>query len=210
MIRLIVASVTHVVGQMTGPGVAFSRFPEVSNAAGLFIGTGIVFLYAVLGGTKGITCTRVAQYVVLITAHTIPTVFVSLQLTSNPIPPPGLFGGHPASGEPLPGCLYEVARDLGFGAYTEQDGSPMAVLNRVLLTFTPMIGTAGPPRVVIRFSTVPRVADARRSAGWALVFIALLSPTCPGVGAMARLDVIDTICSGGVAEEPIAHDERPD
>ena len=210
VICLIVASVTYVIGQMTGVGVAFSRFLEVEASTGLFIGAGIVFLYAVLGGMKGITYTQVAQYVVLITAYTIPAVFISLQLTGNPLPPLGLFGEHQASGEPLLGRLNEVVQDLGFGAYTAQDGSPMAVLNMTLFTFSLMIGTAGLPHVIIRFFTVPRVADARWSAGWALVFIALLYLTCPAVGAMARLNIVDTIYPGGVAEEPIAYDERPD
>ena len=210
VICLIVASVTYVIGQMTGVGVAFSRFLEVEASTGLFIGAGIVFLYAVLGGMKGITYTQVAQYVVLITAYTIPAVFISLQLTGNALPPLGLFGEHQASGEPLLGRLNEVVQELGFGSYTAQDGSPLAVMNMVLFTFSLMIGTAGLPHVIIRFFTVPRVADARWSAGWALVFIALLYLTCPAVGAMARLNIVDTIYPGGSSEPAIAYDERPD
>ena len=210
VVCLIVASVTYVIGQMTGVGVAFSRFLEVQNSTGLFIGAGIVFLYAVLGGMKGITYTQVAQYVVLITAYTIPAVFISLQLTGNALPPLGLFGEHQASGEPLLGRLNEVVQELGFGAYTEQDGSPLAVMNMVLFTFSLMIGTAGLPHVIIRFFTVPRVADARWSAGWALVFIALLYLTCPAVGAMARLNIADTLWPQGIEGEAMAVDETPD
>ena len=210
VICLIIASVTYVIGQMTGAGVAFSRFLEVSNETGLFIGAAIVFLYAVLGGMKGITYTQVAQYVVLITAYTIPAIFISLQLTGNAIPPLGLFGEHTASGEPLLGRLNEVVQDLGFGAYTVQDGSPSAVINMVLFTLSLMIGTAGLPHVIIRFFTVPRVADARWSAGWALVFIALLYLTAPAVGAMARLNIVDTLYPQGVAEAPIEYEARPD
>ncbi len=210
VICLIVASVTYVIGQMTGVGVAFSRFLEVSNSTGLFIGAGVVFLYAVLGGMKGITYTQVAQYCVLITAYTIPAIFISLQLTGNPIPGLGLFSTHAASGEPLLGRLNEVVQELGFGAYTEQDGTPSSVINMTLFTFSLMIGTAGLPHVIIRFFTVPRVADARWSAGWALVFIALLYLTAPAVGAMARLNLVDTIYPNGTAEQPIAYADRPE
>ncbi len=210
VVCLIIASTTYVIGQMTGAGVAFSRFLEVSNETGLYIGAAIVFMYAVLGGMKGITYTQVAQYVVLILAYTIPAIFISLQLTGNPIPPLGLFSEHTGSGEPLLGRLNEVVKDLGFDAYTEQDGTPSAVINMVLFTMSLMIGTAGLPHVIIRFFTVPRVADARWSAGWALVFIALLYLTCPAVGAMARLNIIDTIYPNGVAEEPIEYEKRPD
>ena len=122
----------------------------------------------------------------------------------------GLFDEHQASGEPLLGRLNQVVQDLGFTSYTAQDGTPSAVINMTLFTLSLMIGTAGLPHVIIRFFTVPRVADARWSAGWALVFIALLYLTCPAVGAMARLNIVDTIYPGGIAEEPIAYDERPD
>ena len=210
VISLIVISVTYVIGQMTGVGVAFSRFLEVEVSTGLFIGAAVVFAYAVLGGMKGITYTQVAQYVVLITAYTIPAIFISLQLTGNPIPPLGLFSEHQASGEPLLGRLNQVVQDLGFGAYTNQDTSPGAVINMFLFTMSLMIGTAGLPHVIIRFFTVPRVADARWSAGWALVFIALLYLTAPAVGAMARLNLIDTIYPNGVAEQPVAYEQRPD
>ena len=210
VVCLIVISVTYVIGQMTGVGVAFSRFLEVDVSTGLFIGAAVVFIYAVLGGMKGITYTQVAQYVVLIVAYTIPAIFISLQFTGNPVPPLGLFDEHQTSGEPLLGRINEVVQELGFTAYTTQDGSPSAVLNMTLFTLSLMIGTAGLPHVIIRFFTVPRVADARWSAGWALVFIALLYLTCPAVGAMARLNIIDTIYPGGVGEPAISYEERPD
>ncbi|MCY3994911.1 MAG: cation acetate symporter [Rhodobacter sp.] len=206
---LVVASVTYVIGQMTGVGVAFSRFLEVSNTTGLLIGAGVVFLYAVLGGMKGITYTQVAQYCVLITAYTIPAVFISLQLTGNPVPGLGLFGNH-VSGEPLLARLDQVVTDLGFKQYTAQDGTPSSVINMTLFTFSLMIGTAGLPHVIIRFFTVPKVADARWSAGWALVFIALLYLTAPAVGGMARLNLIDTIYPNGTQSEPIDYEARPD
>jgi cation/acetate symporter len=209
VVCLIVASVTYVIGQMTGVGVAFSRFLEVSNTTGLLIGAGVVFMYAVLGGMKGITYTQVAQYCVLITAYTIPAVFISLQLTGNPIPGLGLFGDH-VSGEPLLARLDQVVTDLGFAQYTAQDGTPSSVINMTLFTFSLMIGTAGLPHVIIRFFTVPKVADARWSAGWALVFIALLYLTAPAVGAMARLNLVDTVYPNGTAEAPIDYEARPD
>ena len=207
---LIVASVTYVIGQMTGVGVAFSRFLEVEVSTGLFIGAGVVFMYAVLGGMKGITYTQVAQYCVLITAYTIPAVFISLQLTGNPIPGLGLFGEHTGSGEALLARLDQVVQDLGFSAYTVQDGSPSSVINMTLFTFSLMIGTAGLPHVIIRFFTVPKVADARWSAGWALVFIALLYLTAPAVGAMARLNIMDTLWPNGVQGEAMAIEDAPD
>ena len=207
---LIVASVTYVIGQMTGVGVAFSRFLEVEVSTGLYIGAAVVFLYAVLGGMKGITYTQVAQYIVLITAYTIPAIFISLQLTGNPIPGLGLFGEHTASGQDLLTRLDQVVQDLGFAAYTVQDGTPSAVINMLLFTFSLMIGTAGLPHVIIRFFTVPKVADARWSAGWALVFIALLYLTAPAVGAMARLNIMDTLWPNGVEGEAMAIDEAPD
>ncbi|MBT8474930.1 MAG: VC_2705 family sodium/solute symporter, partial [Alphaproteobacteria bacterium] len=181
----------------------------VSNEMGVYIGMAIVFAYAVFGGMKGITYTQVAQYCVLITAYTIPAVFISLQLTGNPIPGLGLFGDH-VSGEPLLARLDQVVTDLGFAQYTAQDGTPSSVINMTLFTFSLMIGTAGLPHVIIRFFTVPKVADARWSAGWALVFIALLYLTAPAVGAMARLNLVDTVYPNGTAEAPIDYEARPD
>ena len=207
VVCLIVASVTYVIGQMTGVGVAFSRFLEVSSSTGLFIGAAVVFAYAVLGGMKGITYTQVAQYVVLITAYTIPAIFISLQLTGNAVPPLGLFSDDVSSGVPLLVKLDQIVTELGFNTYT---GHHTNTLNMVLFTLSLMIGTAGLPHVIIRFFTVPRVADARWSAGWALVFIALLYLVAPAVGAMARLNLIDTVYPNGPGAESLAYDERPE
>ncbi|MGO2213420.1 sodium:solute symporter family protein [Psychrobacter alimentarius] len=207
VVCLIIASTTYVIGQMTGAGVAFSRFLEVDNTTGLLIAAVVVFFYAVLGGMKGITYTQVAQYVVLIIAYTIPAVFISLELTGNPIPGLGLFSNHTESGIPLLTKLDQVVTDLGFTAYTADVPNK---LNMVLFTLSLMIGTAGLPHVIIRFFTVPKVSDARWSAGWALVFIALLYFTAPAVGAMARLNLIDTIYPQGVEAESITYDQRPD
>ncbi len=207
VVSLLVMSITYVIGQMTGAGVAFARFLEVEASTGLFIAAAVVFVYAVLGGMKGITYTQVAQYVVLIIAYTIPAVFISLQLTGHILPQTGLFGTHAGTGQPLLTTLNEVLVELGFNDYTGNHGS---TLNMVLFTLSLMIGTAGLPHVIIRFFTVPKVSDARKSAGWALVFIALLYTVAPAVGAMARLNIITTIYPQGTAEQPIAYDSRPD
>ncbi|WP_230657314.1 sodium:solute symporter family protein [Psychrobacter sp. I-STPA10] len=204
---LIIASTTYVIGQMTGAGVAFSRFLEVDNTTGLIIAAFVVFFYAVLGGMKGITYTQVAQYVVLIIAYTVPAVFISLKLTNNPIPAFGMFSHDVHSGEYLLTTLNQVVTDLGFQAYTADVPNK---LNMVLFTLSLMIGTAGLPHVIIRFFTVPKVADARWSAGWALVFIALLYFTAPAVGSMARLNLLHTIYPQGVNEEPLRYEERPE
>lgn len=204
---LIIASVTYVIGQMTGAGVAFSRFLEVESNTGLIIAGVIVFLYAVMGGMKGITYTQVAQYVVLIIAYTIPAVFISLQLTGNFLPPLGLFSNHVESGIPLLQKLDMVVRDLGFVDYTADVDNK---LNMVLFTLSLMIGTAGLPHVIIRFFTVPKVSDARWSAGWALVFIALLYLTAPAVASMARLNLLTTIYPAGPTADAIEYAERPD
>ncbi len=205
---LIVASLTYVIGQMTGVGVAFSRFLQVSNSTGLFIGAAVVFFYAVLGGMKGITYTQVAQYVVLVFAYTVPAIFISLQLTGNPIPGLGLFSTYEGSGEPLLTTLNQTLADLGFSSYTEQDTNPSAIINMTLFTLTLMIGTAGLPHVIIRFFTVPKVSDARLSAGWALVFIAIVYLTAPAVGAMARLNIMDTIWPNGTQNTEAAQIEE--
>ena len=204
---LIIASTTYVIGQMTGAGVAFSRFLEVSSTTGLIIASIVVLFYAVLGGMKGITYTQVAQYVVLIIAYTIPAVFISLNLTGNPIPPLGLFSNETASGMPLLQKLDLLVTDLGFTAYTADIPNK---LNMFLFTLSLMIGTAGLPHVIIRFFTVPKVSDARSSAGWALVFIALLYTTAPAVGSMARINLIDTIYPLGAAAAPIEFEARPE
>ncbi|TVS05177.1 MAG: cation acetate symporter [Rhodobacteraceae bacterium] len=209
VISLLVMSITYVIGQMTGAGVAFSRFLEVDNTTGLLIAAAVVFIYAVLGGMKGITYTQLAQYCVLIVAYTIPAIFISLQLTGNPLPQLGLFSTHTESGQPLLQTLNEVLIELGFNDYTGMH-APQNTLNMVLFTLSLMIGTAGLPHVIIRFFTVPKVADARTSAGWALVFIALLYTVAPAVGAMARLNIITTIYPDGVREQPLAYADRPD
>lgn len=216
IVCLIVASVTYVIGQMTGAGVAFSRFLEVSNTWGIWIAALIVFLYAVFGGMKGITYTQVAQYVVLIIAYTIPAVFIAMQLTGNPIPMFGMFSTHTESGIPLLTKLDEVVSALGFRDYTADVDNK---LNMALFTLSLMVGTAGLPHVIIRFFTVPKVADARWSAGWALVFIALLYLTAPAVGSMARLNLATTVypeMAGQVenyeeaALNPILYEDRPE
>ncbi|WP_116131560.1 sodium:solute symporter family protein [Tropicimonas sp. IMCC34043] len=198
---LIIASVTYVIGQMTGVGVAFGRFLEVSNTTGLLIGAVVVFAYAVFGGMKGVTYTQVAQYCVLILAYTIPAVFISLQLTGKVIPGLGLFGTDMSSGEPLLLKLDQIVTDLGFKSYT---GHHTDTLNMVLFTLSLMIGTAGLPHVIMRFFTVPRVADARWSAGWALVFIALLYLTAPAVGAMARFNITNQFWPNGTEGEAVS------
>jgi cation/acetate symporter len=199
VVCLILASVTYVIGQMKGIGVAFSRFLETSYETGLVAGMGIVFIYAVLGGMKGITYTQIAQYVVLIFAYTIPAVFISMNITDNPLPQLGLIGSMAdGSGLTMMEKLDQVVTDLGFNKYSEQVmGSK---LNMFVYTLSLMIGTAGLPHVIIRFFTVPRVRDARSSAGWALVFIAILYTTAPAVGSMARLNLMQTIQTGPVGE----------
>ena len=191
VICLIIASVTYVIGQMKGIGVAFSRFLEVDYNVGLVIGMGIVFVYAVLGGMKGITYTQIAQYCVLIFAYTIPAIFISMQLTGMPIPQLGLGSTMSGSEVYLLDRLDQVLTDLGFAQYTTQ--ARLSSLNMFVYTMSLMIGTAGLPHVIIRFFTVPKVKDARSSAGWALVFIAILYTTAPGVAAMARLNLVETI-----------------
>ena len=207
VVCLILISVTYVIGQMKGVGVAFSRFLETDYNTGLFVGMGIVFFYAVLGGMKGITYTQIVQYVVLIFAYTVPAIFISLELTGNPIPQLGLGGD--VDGEPLLVKLDKVVTDLGFDRYTT---SVMGCkLNMFMYTLSLMIGTAGLPHVIIRFFTVPKVSDARLSAGWALVFIAILYTTAPAVAAMARLNLTQTIQPGAVkdANSSLSYEQRP-
>jgi cation/acetate symporter len=206
VICLIVASVTYVIGQMKGIGVAFSRFLEVQYEIGLVIGMGIVFIYAVMGGMKGITYTQIAQYCVLILAYTIPAIFISISLTGNPIPQLGLGSTMTGSEVFLLDRLDEVLRDLGFADYTTN--ARLSLTNMFAYTFSLMIGTAGLPHVIIRFFTVPKVRDARSTAGWALVFIAILYTTAPSVAAMARLNLIETI--EPTPGEYMVYDERPD
>lgn len=191
VVCLIVVSFTYVAGQMRGVGIVFSRFLEVDINTGVFIGMGIVFFYAVMGGMKGITYTQVAQYCVLIFAYLVPAIFISLLITGNPIPQLG-FGGTLADGsgtyllERLDGTLTE----LGFAAFTDGTKSKIDVF---AITAALMIGTAGLPHVIVRFFTVPKVSDARKSAGYALIFIAILYTTAPAVAAFARYNFIDEV-----------------
>jgi len=208
VICLIVASLTYVIGQMKGIGVAFSRFLDVDYATGLYSGMAIVFFYAVLGGMKGVTYTQIAQYCVLIFAYTVPAVFISLNLTGNPLPQLGLLSDT-ADGTPLLVKLDQTLVDLGFAEYTAQKGG---TFNMMMYTLSLMLGTAGLPHVIIRFFTVPKVSDARTSAGWALLFIAILYTTAPAVGSMARLNLTNTIQHGevGAPDGNLLYEERPD
>lgn len=208
VICLIFISFTYVAGQMRGVGIVFSRFLEVELLWGLVIGMGIVFIYAVLGGMKGITYTQVAQYCVLIFAYTVPAVFISIQLTGHPLPQLGLGSTVGDESVWLLQKLDMVVQDLGFGAYTEGTKSTIDVF---CITLALMVGTAGLPHVIVRFFTVPKVSDARRSAGWALLFIAILYTTAPAVGAMARLNLIDTLQPGPIDTTPaLSYEERPE
>ena len=215
VVCLLVASITYIIGQMTGVGVAFSRFLGVTKEMGIYIGMGIVFAYAVFGGMKGITYTQVAQYCVLILAYTVPAVFISLNLTGNPLPQLGLGSNFAGGDVSLLAKLDQVVTDLGFAEYTTNSRGDM--LNMFMYTVSLMIGTAGLPHVIVRFFTVRRVSDARKSAGWALVFIALLYTTAPAVGAMAKLNLHATVNtavkSGGdlfAEESSIVYEQRPD
>ncbi len=207
VVCLILACTTYVIGQMTGAGVAFSRFLEVDSTTGLIIAAVVVLFYAVLGGMKGITYTQVAQYVVLMIAYIVPAIFISLQLTGNPVPQLGMFGTDVASGTPILQKLDMLVTDLGFDQYTANVPNK---LNMFLLTMSLMIGTAGLPHVIIRFFTVPKVSDARTSAGWTLIFIALLYTTAPAVGSMARMNIINTIYPEGRDAPALVHAERPE
>ncbi len=190
VICLLFISFTYIAGQMRGVGIVFSRFLEVDIITGLLIGMAIVFVYAVLGGMKGITYTQVAQYCVLIFAYSVPAIFISIQLTGNPVPQLG-FGSQLLDGSGyMLDKLDQVVTDLGFTAYTQ---SSWSTTNLFFLTLALMAGTAGLPHVIVRFFTVPNVADARKSAGYALVFIALLYTVAPAVATMSRLNLIDTI-----------------
>lgn len=209
VICLILASITYVIGQMKGIGVAFSRFLETDYDTGLYIGMAIVFMYSVLGGMKGITYTQIAQYCVLIFAYTVPAVFISLNITGNPIPQLGILSTMADSNTYMMDKLNLVVSELGFNEYTTQVmGSK---LNMFAYTLTLMIGTAGLPHVIIRFFTVPKVKDARSTAGWALVFIAILYTTAPAVGSMARLNLMNTIQTGPVGEVTanVEYEKRP-
>ena len=183
-------SFTYVVGQMKGVGVAFARFLNVPFDTGVLIGIGIVFFYAVLGGMKGITYTQVAQFCVLIFAFTVPAIYISLQMTGNPIPQVG-FGSKGTDGVYLLEKLNLLSQDLGFDAYTSIDRGNL--VNMFFITGALMFGTAGLPHVIVRFFTVKKVRDARKSAGWALLFIAILYTTAPAIALFARTNLIQTV-----------------
>ncbi len=193
-------SFTYVAGQMRGVGIVFSRFLGVDIDSGVLIGMGIVFFYAVLGGMKGITYTQVAQYCVLIFAYLVPAIFISLLMTGNVLPHVG-FGSVLAdgSGTYLLDRLDGLTTELGFGAYT--DGSK-GMLDVLFITAALMVGTAGLPHVIVRFYTVPKVRQARSSAGWALLFIALLYTTAPAVAAFARVNLLETVSETEYSEVP--------
>jgi cation/acetate symporter len=206
VICLIFVSFTYVAGQMRGVGIVFSRFLEVEVTVGLAIGMGVVFVYAVLGGMKGITYTQVAQYCVLIFAYTVPAIFIAIQITGSAIPQLA-FGGD-VGGVSLLDKLDDIVTSLGFTRYTSGEKSRIDVF---CITLALMVGTAGLPHVIVRFFTVPRVRDARTSAGYALLFIAILYTTAPAVGAMARYNLINTIQPGeiGAADGSLVYEERP-
>ncbi|NND40300.1 MAG: cation acetate symporter, partial [Pseudomonadales bacterium] len=204
VVCLIFVSFTYVAGQMRGVGIVFSRFLEVEVNTGVIVGMAVVFMYAVLGGMKGITYTQVAQYCVLIFAYMVPAIFISIMFTGVPLPQLG-FGAEiinpdgSASGLSVLEKLDAVLRDLGFSAYTQGSKSSIDVF---AITAALMFGTAGLPHVLVRFFTVPKVSDARRSVGYALVFIAILYTTAPAVAAFARLNLVDTVHNTAYSEAP--------
>ena len=199
LICAIFVSFTYVVGQMKGVGVAFARFLEVPFSVGILIGIGIVFFYAVIGGMKGITYTQVAQYCVLIFAFTVPAIFISIQMVGNPIPQVGM-GGTLQDGTYLLDKLDMLSVDLGFAEYTTSGLNDK--VNVFFITAALMFGTAGLPHVIVRFFTVPKVRDARKSAGYALLFIAILYTTAPAVAAFARTNLLQTVSDQPYAEMP--------
>jgi len=199
LICALFVSFTYVVGQMKGVGVAFARFLNVPFDTGVLIGIGIVFFYAVLGGMKGITYTQVAQFCVLIFAFTVPAIFISLQMTGNPIPQVG-FGSKGIDGIYLLEKLNILSKDLGFDKYTSINKENL--INMFFITGALMFGTAGLPHVIVRFFTVPRVKDARVSAGWALLFISILYTTAPAVAVFARTNLINTLSNTSYEDVP--------
>ncbi|MCX7554923.1 cation acetate symporter [Marinicella sp. S1101] len=209
VICLIIISFTYVAGQMRGVGIVFSRFLEVEIVTGLIIGMGIVFFYAVLGGMKGITYTQVAQYCVLIFAYMVPAIFISIQATGNPVPQLAFGSEMTGEGMYLLTKLDNVVQSLGFTAYT--DGAKSTV-DMFFITAALMVGTAGLPHVIVRFFTVPKVADARKSAFWALFFITILYTTAPAVGALGRMNLIETIQPGAVGSVAgnLEYSKKPD
>lgn len=194
----LIVSFTYVAGQMRGVGIVFSRYLEVEIDTGVYIGMAIVFFYAVLGGMKGITYTQVAQYCVLIFAFMVPAIFISFQMTGNPIPQLG-FGSTGEDGIYLLDKLDGLSTQLGFHEYSSGSKSMIDVF---AITFALMVGTAGLPHVIVRFFTVPKVKDARISAGWALLFISILYTTVPAVAVFARTKLIETVSNAKYAELP--------
>jgi len=208
VICLIFISFTYVAGQMRGVGIVFSRFLEVDVTIGLIIGMGVVFIYAVLGGMKGITYTQVAQYCVLIFAYTVPAIFIAIQITGNAIPQLAFGSEITGSGVSLLDKLDDIVTSLGFDQYTSGTKSRIDIF---CITLALMAGTAGLPHVIVRFFTVPKVRDARTSAGYALLFIAILYTTAPAVGAMARYNLINTMQPGeiGAVDGNLVYEDRP-
>jgi len=198
----LIISFTYVAGQMRGVGLVFSRYLEVDINTGVVIGMAIVLFYAVLGGMKGITYTQVAQYCVLIFAFMVPAIFISIQMTGNPIPQIG-FGSQGADGVYLLEKLDGLSRELGFHEYTTGSKSKLDVF---FITAALMIGTAGLPHVIVRFFTVKKVSDARKSAGWALLFIAILYTTAPAIAVFARTNLIETVSEKKYDEMPVWFD----
>ncbi|MDG2060726.1 MAG: cation acetate symporter [SAR86 cluster bacterium] len=196
---LIFVSFTYVAGQMRGVGIVFSRFLEVDIDLGVIIGMVIVFFYAVLGGMKGITYTQVAQYCVLIFAYLVPAIFISIMMTGNPVPQLGFGDQLINSSTYLLEKLDQVTVDLGFNGYTQGSKSTLDIF---CITAALMMGTAGLPHVIVRFFTVPKVSDARKSAGYALIFIALLYTTAPAVSAFARMNLIDSLTDLKYSDAP--------
>ena len=209
VICLIFISFTYVAGQMRGVGIVFSRFLEVEVTVGLAIGMGVVFVYAVLGGMKGITYTQVAQYCVLIFAYTVPAIFIAIQITGNAIPQLAFGSDISGSGIGLLDKLDDIVTSLGFTQFTSGTKSTIDVF---CITLALMVGTAGLPHVIVRFFTVPRVRDARISAGYALLFIAILYTTAPAVGAMARYNLVNTMQPGpvGAVDGNLEYAKRPE
>jgi cation/acetate symporter len=208
VICLIFISFTYVAGQMRGVGIVFSKFLEVDVTTGLLIGMGVVFVYAVLGGMKGITYTQVAQYCVLIFAYTVPAVFIAIQITDNAVPQLAFGSEISGTGTAWLDKLNEIVVSLGFNQYISGTKSRIDV---ICITLALMVGTAGLPHVIVRFFTVPKVRDARLSAGYALLFIAILYTTAPAVGSMARDNLINTIQPGtvGAVDGNLVYEERP-
>ena len=199
VICLIFISFTYIAGQMRGVGIVFSRFLEVDINTGVIIGMAIVFIYAVLGGMKGITYTQVAQYCVLIFAYMVPAIFISILMTGNPIPQLGFGSKLLTEDIYLLDKLNLVLNDIGFNSYTDFNKSKIDIF---CITAALMIGTAGLPHVIVRFFTVPRVKDARTSAGWALLFIAILYLTAPAVSSFARLNFVNTVDNTAYTDTP--------